>query len=112
MRNRIFAGCGLVWALLLPLAAPAAEHEIPITHMEFDPVEGDFREGDTVHFVNRADIAHNLYLTYEDGSMTNLDTQVPGTTRTVVLEKVGTVIVRCWIHPIIRLELQVGARAP
>lgn len=110
--KRALRGPILGLAFLLPLAAVAAEHEIAITHMELESVEGDFRQGDTVRFINRADITHNLYLTYEDGSMTNLDTQVPGTERSAVLEHEGKVLVRCWIHPIIRLEIQAKARTP
>jgi hypothetical protein len=43
--------------------------------------------------------------------MTNLDTQVPGVTRAATLEQSGETVVRCWIHPVIKMELDVKPAA-
>lgn len=92
------------------LAGPAAaeEFEVTIHHAELQEVKIAPRVGDAIRFVNHADISHNLYLTYEDGGVETLDTQPPRTTKRAVLKQPGRVVVRCWIHPIIRMELDVA----
>lgn len=100
----------LALALAGPSHATAAEFEVPIHHVELQDPGLKTRVGDTITFVNHADIAHNLYLTYEDGQVETLDTQPPRTSKRAVLKKAGHVVVRCWIHPIIRMELDVAAR--
>jgi plastocyanin len=97
---------------LAPLAAQAEDHRIVISHLEFDPpVVVEARVGDRLVFENRSEIAHNLYVTDKDGRMTYLDTQVPGMTRIATLEQSGPTQVRCWIHPIIRMNLDVKPAA-
>ncbi|HRO49201.1 MAG TPA: methylamine utilization protein MauL [Hyphomicrobium sp.] len=93
-------------AMALPLSggASAAEHTVVLHHMELDKIEGEMRVGDVVAFDNRSDMAHNLYLTYSDGTVDNLDTQVPGVTRSLTLRVAGPAVIRCWIHPIIKSE--------
>lgn len=98
----------LAMTAFTPLAASAEEFELVIEHTEIHETDIKPKVGDTIRFVNKADIAHNLYLTYEDGSILNLDTQFPGTSKLALLEKSGTVVVRCWIHPIIRMDIDVA----
>lgn len=107
--HRLTIGLALGVAVL---AAPvcAEEFEITINHAELQEVKITPRVGDTISFVNHADIAHNLYLTYEDGDVETLDTQPPRTTKRAVLRRAGHVVVRCWIHPIIRMELDVAGK--
>jgi plastocyanin len=95
-----------------PTAALAEDHRIHISHLEFDPpavVEASV--GDRLVFENRSEITHNLYVTDKDGRMTYLDTQVPGVTRIATLTQSGPTQVRCWIHPIIRMDLDVKPAA-
>jgi len=101
---------GLVTALIacgiwLSSLARAAEHTVVLHHMELARIEGAMRVGDRVTFDNRSDMAHNLYITYADGTVDNLDTQVPGMKRTLSLRAAGPAVIRCWIHPIIKSEL-------
>jgi len=107
-KRGVFALLGLTLMALTPSAASAEEFELIIEHTEIQETDIKPKVGDTIKFVNKADIAHNLYLTYEDGSVLNLDTQFPGTSKTALLEKSGKVVVRCWIHPIIRLDIDVA----
>lgn len=86
----------------------AIEHLVVIAHHEFEPWGFTPHAGDSLRFSNRSDIAHNLYLTYADGEIVTLDTQAPGTDRVVRIARPGRLIVKCWIHPVIRMELQVG----
>lgn len=97
---------------ILNVAPPAAadEFEVTIHHVELQDPGLKTKVGDAITFVNHADIAHNLYLTYEDGQVETLDTQPPRTIKRAVLKQAGHVVVRCWIHPIIRMEFDVAAK--
>ena len=95
--------CGLA----LSSTGRAAEHTVVLHHMELEKIEGAMRVGDVVTFDNRSDMAHNLYITYADGSVDNLDTQTPGMKRIAQLRVAGPAVIRCWIHPIIKSEFVV-----
>lgn len=93
-----------------PLGTPsvrAAEHTIVLHHMELEHITGTLRVGDTITFHNMSDMAHNLYITYADGTIDNLDTQFPDMKRSTTLRVTGAATVRCWIHPIIRADIDV-----
>ncbi|HML42660.1 MULTISPECIES: hypothetical protein [Hyphomicrobium] len=100
-----------VWAMCLMAlvsgAVHAAEHRVVIHHMELQAIEGVKHVGDVIIFDNQSDMAHNLYITYPDGTVDNLDTQVPGTQRKLTLRQAGPAVVRCWIHPIIKAEFEI-----
>jgi plastocyanin len=89
--------------------AYSAEHTLVMHHMDLEEITVPVRVGDVVNFDNRSDMTHNLYVTYSDGTVDNLDTQVPGTQRKLTLRVAGTAIIKCWIHPIIRLEMEIAA---
>ncbi|MCK0197915.1 methylamine utilization protein MauL [Ancylobacter sp. 6x-1] len=110
MIPRLFPGVLVLLLGTFLLAAPARaeEFEVQIHHTEVLNPGISPRVGDVLSFVNHAEIAHNLYLTYEDGTVVTLDTQPPGTTKRAMLKQAGHVIVRCWIHPIIRMEFDVA----
>lgn len=110
--SRIFATLAMMLAVsLLAGGARADEHTIVIHHMELDRVEAKMRVGDAVTFENQSDMAHNLYITYSDGSIDNLDTQFPGMKRVVTLKVAGPATIRCWIHPIIKAEVDILDKA-
>lgn len=88
--------------------AYSAEHTLIMHHMELEEITVPVRVGDVVNFDNRSDMTHNLYVTYSDGTVDNLDTQVPGTQRKLTLRVAGPAIIKCWIHPIIRLEMEIA----
>lgn len=102
---RILAAGAAAWAYAAQ--ANAEEFEVPIYHLEISDLKISPKVGDTIVFLNRASIAHNLYVTYEDGEVETLDTQPPGTTKRLLLKQKGHAVVRCWIHPIIRMDLDV-----
>ncbi|HMN37248.1 MAG TPA: methylamine utilization protein MauL [Hyphomicrobium sp.] len=102
---------GLLWIVLLAaLAMPAAagEHVVRIQHMELEALPENVKVGDVLTFSNEADMAHNLYVVYSDGTVDNLDTQIPGTKRSVTMRVPGMATVRCWIHPIIKRDLMIA----
>ncbi|HWK38363.1 MAG TPA: methylamine utilization protein MauL [Hyphomicrobium sp.] len=111
LRTLLIMTMALGACLLGPRFALAAEHTIAITHMELEEINEELRVGDVVTFVNKADMAHNLYITYADGSVDNLDTQTPGMKRTVTLKHAGPAVIKCWIHPIIRTDVEILDRA-
>ncbi|HLU04290.1 MAG TPA: hypothetical protein VKZ94_16120 [Advenella sp.] len=96
-------------ALLISRVAGAApaEHVLTLNHHELSKPDFKASVGDRIRIVNGADIAHSIYVTYDDGKIVSLDTQLPGTEKSFVLEAAGTVVLRCWIHPVIRQALQV-----
>jgi plastocyanin len=99
-----------VVALLATLAAGAShagEHTVVIHHMEIQAIDAEMRVGDVVTFDNQSDMAHNLYLTYPDGTVDNLDTQVPGTQKSLTLRQGGSAVIKCWIHPIINAQIEI-----
>jgi len=111
LRAVLIAVAAISMGLIMPRAASATEHTIAITHMELDEIDAELRVGDVITFVNKADMAHNLYVTYADGSVDNLDTQTPGMTRTVTLRLAGPAVIKCWIHPIIRTDVEILDKA-
>jgi len=90
-----------------PVMAATAHHVLTLNHHELSEPDFTASVGDRIHIVNAADIAHSIYVTYEDGRIVSLDTQLPGTEKSFVLQAAGTVVLRCWIHPVIRQQLQV-----
>jgi len=92
-------------------AGAAQHHTIVIHHMELESIPGTFRVGDTVTFDNQADMAHNLYVTYDDGTIDNLDTQFTGMKKSVTLRRAGPAKIRCWIHPVINLDMDIAPAA-
>lgn len=88
--------------------AYSAEHTLVMHHMELEEMTVSVRVGDVINFDNRSDMTHNLYVTYSDGTVDNLDTQVPGTQRKLTLRVAGPAVIKCWIHPIIRLEMEIA----
>ena len=90
-----------------PRFARAEEHTIVLHHMELESIDATLRVGDLVTFHNLSDMAHNLYVTYADGTIDNLDTQFPDMKRQVTLRVAGPATIRCWIHPIIKAEVEI-----
>lgn len=84
-----------------------AVHVMVLNHHELSAPDFKAQVGDTIRIINKADIAHSIYVTYEDGRIVSLDTQLPGAEKTVTLEAQGIVLLRCWIHPVIRAQLLV-----
>ncbi len=109
MRRLLIVSAALT-TLICVSRASGEDFEVSIHHVELQDPGLKAKVGDTITFVNHAGIAHNLYLTYEDGQIETLDTQPPRTSKRTVLKQAGHVVVRCWIHPIIRMELDVAAK--
>lgn len=110
----VVAGFMLNLALILwfaPTASAATTHRMSLTHHEFTAWEFSPQTGDRIEITNHSDISHSLYITYPDGTVVNLDVQLPGATVnwTIPAGGAGNYLLQCWIHPIIRATLTVTA---
>jgi plastocyanin len=99
--------CAALFLLGSIETAAAAEHTLVMHHMELQPMEVTPKVGDVITFDNQSDMTHNLYVTYSDGTVDNLDTQIPGSKKKLTFRVAGPATIRCWIHPIIRLDLEI-----
>jgi plastocyanin len=83
-------------------------HNLSLTHHDFEDWTFTPSANDTVAITNKSDIAHSIYITYPDGTVVNLDVQLPGETFTWTIPAAGNYMLQCWIHPIIREEMTVS----
>ena len=74
----------------------------------FAPDEMSRTVGETVHIDNDDGVPHNIHVTAPDGDGRNLGLQMPGSHTAISIEKVGDYMVRCGIHP--KMKLVVHAR--
>jgi plastocyanin len=103
--------CTALFMLVASHVAYAAEHTLVMHHMELQPLQVTPRVGDVITFDNQSDMTHNLYVTYSDGTVDNLDTQIPGVKRQLTIRVAGPAVIKCWIHPIIRLDVEIAPPA-
>lgn len=83
-------------------------HNLSLTHHDFEEWTFTPKVNDTLAITNKSDIAHSIYITYPDGTVVNLDVQLPGETFTWTIPAAGNYMLQCWIHPIIREEMTVS----
>lgn len=105
----------LLIVLMLGLASREARadvHQLSLTHHEFEPWNFVPQPGDQIDIINRSDIAHSIYVTAPDGSVTNLGVQLPGEIVSWQPREAGEFILQCWIHPIIRAHMNIEDAAP
>ena len=109
-------GMTLIIVTLISMAGKAEQvgeseqvvHNLSLTHHDFEDWTFTPRVNDTLAITNKSDIAHSIYITYPDGTVVNLDVQLPGETFTWTIPAAGDYRLQCWIHPIIRAEMTVS----
>jgi plastocyanin len=99
----IVAGAMLV--ALTPVAH-ATEVVIDQQNKEFSQKSVSIKVGDSVKFVNKDDMVHDVHST-SDGYDFDLGAQKPGSETSYTFDKPGKVKVRCAIHPKMKLEVTV-----
>ena len=87
-------------------AERGASHSVSQKNKTFAPGELSVKTGDEIVFVNDDDITHNVF-SRTVGSKFNLKLQKPGEDKSVVLEQAGEVVVRCAIHPNMKMTIKV-----
>lgn len=90
-----------------PGDAEPVVHDMSLTHHDFEDWSFTPSAHDTLAITNKSDVAHSIYITYPDGTVVNLDMQLPGETFTWTIPAAGDYLLQCWIHPIIRSEMTV-----
>jgi len=92
-----------------PLASGATLHKMTLSHHELEPWTFVPKRKDRIEIVNRSNITHALYVTYPDGTVVNLEIQIPGdaVSWTVPDDAEGEYVFRCWIHPVIRAKMTI-----
>lgn len=113
LRRPALVLAALCLGLLSACAAvpPERPARMTLSQHEFEAWSFVPRAGMPIEIDNRSDIAHSIYITYPDGSVVNLGTQLPGAVLRWTPPHDGEFVLRCWIHPVIRAELRVGASA-
>ena len=96
----------LAAAAALAGSAGAEELEVSQKGKSFQPGELKVKVGDTVVFHNDDEITHNIFSRSENAEF-NLKMQPPGEDLKYTFEKPGTAMVRCAIHPKMKLVVQV-----
>jgi plastocyanin len=100
--------CVAVSALIgsAELGASEAAHTVGQKGKQFSATKLVLRRGETIRFVNDDSVTHNVFSKSEAAPF-NLKLQPPGAEQDVRFERPGTAVVRCAIHPMMRLEVTV-----
>ncbi len=98
----------LVSAAVMLSAGPADAKDLVVSQnkKQFEPKRLNATVGDKVVFVNDDIYAHNLY-SETHGFEFNVRKQMPGDRHAIKLDKVGTFLIRCVIHPRMKLTVKV-----
>ncbi len=116
LQKHCLMGLALIIFTLLSMAVSAEQagdsgpvvHNMSLTHHDFEDWSFTPSANDTLAITNKSDVAHSIYITYPDGTVVNLDVQLPGETFTWTIPAAGDYLLQCWIHPIIREEMTVS----
>lgn len=87
-------------------AAHASEVVVDQQNKEFSEKSIHIKVGDSIKFVNKDDIVHEVHSDTE-GNDFDLGAQKPGAETSHTFDKPGTVKVRCAIHPKMKLDVVV-----
>ena len=100
--------CAAATALLgsSELGASEAAQIVGQKGKQFSVPSVKLRRGESIRFMNDDTVTHNVFSKSEVAPF-NLKLQPPGTQQDVRFEHPGTAIVRCAIHPMMRLEVTV-----
>jgi plastocyanin len=105
--SRTLLGIASAAALLaLTPLAQASEVVIDQQNKEFSQKSVTIKVGDSLKFVNKDDIVHDVHST-TDGYDFDLGAQKPGSDTSYTFDKPGKVKVRCAIHPKMKLDVTV-----
>lgn len=98
-----------VQGVVAPLAPGAALHKMTLSHHELEPWTFVPKRKDRIEILNTSDLTHALYVTYPDGTVVNLEIQIPGdvVSWTVPDDAEGEYVFRCWVHPVIRAKMKI-----
>lgn len=85
----------------------AAATEIDQVGQKFSQSTLAVAAGDIVHFVNHDDVTHNINVIDEDDNAADKGLQKPGESIEQLFDKSGKFIIRCSIHPKMKMTIAV-----
>jgi plastocyanin len=110
MRRALLFGAMTAVALLAGGSGFGASHEprhvVGQKGKQFSAAAISMRRGEAIRFVNDDTVTHNVF-SQSPAAPFNLKLQRPGQSEDVRFENPGTAVVRCAIHPMMRLEVTV-----
>ena len=98
---------GLLLGAALTLASGASAEQFTITQKDrsFAPGEISINVGGEIVFKNDDTVTHNMF-SRSDGAKFNLKMQKPGIDESVVIDAAGEHVIRCAIHPKMKLTVK------
>ncbi len=84
----------------------AAQTDIDQVGQRFSQPSLRLERGDKVRFLNRDDVTHNISIIDRDDNAVDQGLQRPGQVIEAVFDKSGRFVVRCSIHPRMRMAIQ------
>ncbi len=98
-----------VQGVVEPLPPGASLHKMTLSHHELEPWTFVPKRKDRIEIKNTSNLTHALYVTYPDGTVVNLEVQIPGdvVTWNVPEDADGEYLFRCWVHPVIRAKMTI-----
>jgi cytochrome c peroxidase len=110
MRRALLSGMIAAVALLASGssldASDEPRHVVGQKGKQFSTPAISVRRGEAVRFTNDDTVTHNVFSKSPNAPF-NLKLQRPGQSEDVRFEQPGTAVVRCAIHPMMRLEITV-----
>ena len=105
---RRLAGAALLIAGLCTTGL-AAETSIIQAGQAFSETDVSLKTGDHLKFLNQDDVKHNILVQTgdDDDDAKDMGLQIPGQSIDVAFDKAGKFIVRCHIHPGMKLNVAV-----
>lgn len=97
------------FAVFLAVPLEAKDHVVSQKGKAFAPEEVSIVQGDTIVFKNDDDTAHNVFAS-SDGLKFNLGIQKQGSESKHAFEEAGEFVVRCAIHPKMKLKVVVAKK--
>jgi plastocyanin len=104
----------ILWAALVAgsfsTLAWAAETSIVQAGQAFSETDIAIKAGDHIKFLNQDDVKHNILVQAgdDDDDAKDMGLQAPGQTIDVPFDKAGKFLVRCHIHPGMKLAVTVN----
>jgi len=103
-RIRIVTSLAIVFATGVAFAAAT---EIDQVGQKFSQTKLAIVRGDAVTFVNHDDVTHNINVIDEDDNAVDKGLQKPGESIEQKFDKTGNFVVRCSIHPKMKMTVAV-----
>ena len=100
----VLVGSGI---LAFAALAQAAETSVDQVGQKFSQPSVTLKIGDIMHFMNRDDVIHNINVIDADGDATDKGLQKPGETIEQNFTAAGAFVVRCSIHPKMKMSVKV-----